>query len=155
MGSRLEKFGGIYSRLKSLLRNGVISEVDKPLWFDIYTNFPPDREPEYNNPVDPNPVREIFYPEDKVRAKIHAAFQEKLGTINLSDSSRETNSQKWIKLFNNYILDGESEDGAVEKLKQEIFTTDTVTHSNDKRIYIKHLVQSENPLAVQDSNEKS
>ena len=60
-----------------MLKSGVMSYDDRPLWYDVYEAFPPIREPKYIE--DPGPdelgqvnieddVRPIFYEEDWARA---------------------------------------------------------------------------------------
>lgn len=78
-GSRLEKIGTIFTRVQNLLRAGVIKESEKPIWYEVYAAFPPHREPVYQKPrkyygkiVDPVP--EIFYREDKIRAKFYEVY---------------------------------------------------------------------------------
>ncbi|KAK1784368.1 hypothetical protein P4O66_003259 [Electrophorus voltai] len=67
-------------RVRDLMRSGVLQQTEKPVWFDVYTAFPPLREPVYVRPVRPvRPVRivrmdakdtvpEILYKEDEIRA---------------------------------------------------------------------------------------
>lgn len=63
-----------YSRVRDLMRSGVIKESKKPVWFDVYAAFPPKREPLYVKPVrkvwrkTEENVPEIFYKEDQIRA---------------------------------------------------------------------------------------
>lgn len=63
-----------FSRVRDLLRAGVIKESKKPVWFDVYAAFPPTREPVYVKPVrlvrqkTEENVSEIFYKEDQIRA---------------------------------------------------------------------------------------
>lgn len=80
-GSRLEKFGTVYSRVRDLMRSGVIKPSQKPIWFDVYDAFPPKKEPLYVKPhtrttKKQDPVPEILYREDGIRAK----FFEQYGT---------------------------------------------------------------------------
>ena len=41
---------------------------EKPIWYDLYAAFPPMYEPTYGRKPSEIPVRQIFYPEDVVRA---------------------------------------------------------------------------------------
>lgn len=100
------------------MRNKVFHEKDKPLWYDVYAKFPPIEEPKFSIKPENIKVREIFYPEDIVRAKIHKEFSDKLGTLNLHVYENETMCQKWIKLYNGYIAQGMNEDTAFEELKK-------------------------------------
>ncbi|CAI5689516.1 unnamed protein product [Oreochromis niloticus] len=72
-GSRLERFGTVFTRVRDLIRSGVIKPKEKPLWYDVYKTFPPKRAPLHVKPVtSPSAkkqgiVPEIFYSEDKIR----------------------------------------------------------------------------------------
>ncbi|XP_016138031.1 28S ribosomal protein S23, mitochondrial-like [Sinocyclocheilus grahami] len=74
-GSRLEKFGTVFTRVRDLMRAGVIKHEERPIWFDVYAAFPPKREPLYEKAVRPlkihaaDNVPDIFYKEDEIRAK--------------------------------------------------------------------------------------
>uniref|UniRef100_A0A8D1M6V2 Small ribosomal subunit protein mS23 n=1 Tax=Sus scrofa TaxID=9823 RepID=A0A8D1M6V2_PIG len=76
-GSRLETVGSIFSRTRDLIRAGVLKE--KPLWLDIYNAFPPIREPVFRRPrlrygKAKAAVQDIFYHEDRIRAKFYSAY---------------------------------------------------------------------------------
>ncbi|KAK2880903.1 hypothetical protein Q8A67_018171 [Cirrhinus molitorella] len=79
-GSRLEKFGTAFTRVRDLMRAGVIKHEERPIWFDVYAAFPPKREPLYEKPVRPlkihaaDAVPEILYKEDEIRAKFFEVF---------------------------------------------------------------------------------
>ncbi|KAI4881174.1 hypothetical protein NFI96_012859 [Prochilodus magdalenae] len=80
-GSRLEKFGTVFTRVRDLMRSDVIKESKKPLWFDVYAAFPPKRDPLYvrsSKRLWPqkreDPVPEIFYKEDDIRAKFFEMY---------------------------------------------------------------------------------
>ncbi|KAG5680438.1 hypothetical protein PVAND_009946 [Polypedilum vanderplanki] len=66
--SRLEKIGNIYTRVTGLLRAGAMKWEDRPLFYDIYTAFPPIKENVYMEEAPKIKVREIFYAEDQERA---------------------------------------------------------------------------------------
>jgi hypothetical protein len=55
-------------RVRGLLRSGALKEEDKPIWYDVYTAFPPKYEPKYDRPAPDVPLRNIFYLEDTIRA---------------------------------------------------------------------------------------
>jgi small subunit ribosomal protein S23 len=97
--SRLEKVGTIYSRVRGLLRSGALKEEDKPIWYDVYTAFPPKYEPKYDRPPPDVPLRNIFYPEDTIRAKFHKEHKS-LPAVNLSDQKIQTQTQKFISAYN-------------------------------------------------------
>lgn len=79
-GSRLEKFGTVFTRVRDLMRAGVIKHEERPIWFDVYAAFPPKREPLYEKPVRPlkihaaDTVPEILYKEDEIRAKFFEVY---------------------------------------------------------------------------------
>ncbi|XP_071213804.1 small ribosomal subunit protein mS23-like isoform X2 [Salvelinus alpinus] len=73
-GSRLEKFGTVFTRVRDLMRSGVVKQSDKPIWYDVYKAFPPKKDPLYVRPVakiygkKEEAVPDIFYREDEIRA---------------------------------------------------------------------------------------
>lgn len=79
-GSRLEKFGTVFTRVRDLMRAGVIKHEERPIWFDVYAAFPPKREPLYEKAVRPlkihaaDTVPEILYKEDEIRAKFFEVY---------------------------------------------------------------------------------
>ncbi|XP_067222548.1 28S ribosomal protein S23, mitochondrial isoform X1 [Chanodichthys erythropterus] len=79
-GSRIEKFGTVFTRVRDLMRAGVIKQEEKPIWFDVYAAFPPKREPLYEKPARPlkkraaDTVPEILYKEDEIRAKFFEVY---------------------------------------------------------------------------------
>lgn len=103
--SRLEKVGTIYSRIRGLLRSGALKEEDKPIWYDVYTAFPPKYEPKYDRPAPDIPLRNILYPEDTIRAKFHKEYKS-LPAVNLSDQQIQTQTQKFISAYNKLREEG-------------------------------------------------
>uniref|UniRef100_A0A6B2EBL2 Small ribosomal subunit protein mS23 n=1 Tax=Phlebotomus kandelakii TaxID=1109342 RepID=A0A6B2EBL2_9DIPT len=103
--SRLEKIGTIFTRTNGLLRSGAMRPEDKPLWYDIYKAFPPKAEPRYDRPVPNTTVRDIFYPEDAIRAKFHKLSKTQ-GTINLADTKSKTHCQQFIEIYEKLKDDG-------------------------------------------------
>ncbi|XP_044209861.1 28S ribosomal protein S23, mitochondrial isoform X2 [Thunnus albacares] len=73
-GSRLERFGTVFTRIRDLMRSGVIQPAEKPIWYDVYKAFPPKRDPLHVKQhtractQKQETVPEIFYREDEVRA---------------------------------------------------------------------------------------
>ncbi|XP_017037344.1 small ribosomal subunit protein mS23 [Drosophila kikkawai] len=96
--SRLEKIGTIFTRVQGLLRGGAMRSEDKPIWYDVYAAFPPKAEPRFDRPAPEIPVRNIFYAEDVVRAKLHKQNRPQ-ETINLLDHRRTTQSQHFVKIY--------------------------------------------------------
>ncbi|GCC43763.1 hypothetical protein chiPu_0027707, partial [Chiloscyllium punctatum] len=65
--------------VRDLLRAGVMKESEKPCWYDVYAAFPPKYEPVYAQPKErfgkvQDPVQEIFYQEDTIRAYVLLSF---------------------------------------------------------------------------------
>ena len=65
---RLLKIWFKFCRMRGLLRSGAIKPEDKPLWYDVYEAFPPKIEPQYGRKAPDITIRNIFYPEDIIRA---------------------------------------------------------------------------------------
>ncbi|XP_046351502.2 28S ribosomal protein S23, mitochondrial-like [Haliotis rufescens] len=97
-GSRIEKFGTIYSRLQGLLKSGALSEVDCPVWKSVYEAFPPQKEPMHERPVPEQKVRPILYPEDFVRVKYYNTFGN-TDVVDLGNESVKTTCQKFVEKY--------------------------------------------------------
>ncbi|KAK3913100.1 28S ribosomal protein S23, mitochondrial [Frankliniella fusca] len=67
-GNRFEKLGTIFSRVLGLIKSGVMKQEDIPIWFLVYKSFPPKYEPQFSRPPLDVDVKDIYYPEDKLRA---------------------------------------------------------------------------------------
>lgn len=65
----------LYS-VQGLMRAGVMTEAEKPLWYDVYKAFPPKYEPRYDSPAVDKEVVSILYPEDIIRAYDYFCFAE-------------------------------------------------------------------------------
>lgn len=72
--SRVVKFGTIFTRIRDLMRAGVMKEVDRPLWYDTMKAFPPIEPPTLEREIPSEPIREILYPEDTIRAKFYKVY---------------------------------------------------------------------------------
>ncbi|KAK7862251.1 hypothetical protein R5R35_008129 [Gryllus longicercus] len=114
--SRLERLGTIYSRVSGLLRAQAMKEEDKPLWFEIYKAFPPEREPKIDHPIPEGSIKPILYAEDIIRAKFHKG-NKFIRMVNLSDSVRPSPTQQVISIFSRLKSEraGESEDQLYEE----------------------------------------
>uniref|UniRef100_A0A8C7XDA0 Small ribosomal subunit protein mS23 n=1 Tax=Oryzias sinensis TaxID=183150 RepID=A0A8C7XDA0_9TELE len=105
-GSRLERFGTVFSRVRDLMRSGVIQKADKPIWYDVYEVFPPKREPLYvkqqSRPAvnKQDPVPEIFYREDEVRAKFYEQYGTGPRPLDLSNPNFVSTCQRFVTKFN-------------------------------------------------------
>ncbi|XP_017068161.2 probable 28S ribosomal protein S23, mitochondrial [Drosophila eugracilis] len=103
--SRLEKIGTIFTRVQGLLRGGAMKTEDKPIWYDIYAAFPPKLEPRFDRPAPDIPIRNIFYAEDVVRAKLHKQNKPQ-ETISLFDHKRSTQSQQFVQIYQDLKAQG-------------------------------------------------
>ena len=54
--------------MKGFLQSGALRDADKPIWYDVWRAFPPKVPPNLSRPLPKVTVKEIFYPEDYVRA---------------------------------------------------------------------------------------
>ncbi|XP_066542754.1 28S ribosomal protein S23, mitochondrial [Hoplias malabaricus] len=105
-GSRLEKFGTVYTRIRDLMRSGVIKVSEKPLWFDVYAAFPPKRDPLYVKPSrklrpqkKQDPVPEIFYKEDEVRAKFFEMYGNGPKAFDLNKTNFVSTCQRFVEKY--------------------------------------------------------
>ncbi|XP_053177221.1 28S ribosomal protein S23, mitochondrial [Scomber japonicus] len=103
-GSRLEKFGTVFTRIRDLMRSGVIQSAEKPIWYDIYKAFPPKRDPLHVKQhtractKKHQTVPEIFYREDDVRAKFYDQYG--MGPpLDLSKSNFVSTSQRFADKY--------------------------------------------------------
>ncbi|CAH2222996.1 28S ribosomal S23, mitochondrial [Pelobates cultripes] len=102
-GSRLEKLGTVYTRVRDLLRSGVIKPNNKPIWFDVYTAFPPKREPLYEKPSTSRKVEDnvpaIFYQEDLIRAKFYEAYGNGPRVFELRQTNFRSTCQRFVEKY--------------------------------------------------------
>ncbi|XP_042342773.1 28S ribosomal protein S23, mitochondrial [Plectropomus leopardus] len=103
-GSRLEKFGSVYTRVRDLMRSGVMKPSQKPIWFDVYEAFPPKKEPLYVKPLRRFPktddaVPEIFYREDQIRAKFYEQFGTGPWALDLSKPNFVSTCQRFVEKY--------------------------------------------------------
>ncbi|XP_054650229.1 28S ribosomal protein S23, mitochondrial isoform X2 [Dunckerocampus dactyliophorus] len=93
------------SRIRDLMRAGVIKPTEKPIWYDVYEAFPPTREPLYvktytrSRDKKPDPVPEIFYTEDEVRAKFYDQYGMGLRPFDLSKSNFVSTCQRFVDKY--------------------------------------------------------
>ncbi|KAM6932953.1 small ribosomal subunit protein mS23 [Xenentodon cancila] len=104
-GSRLEKVGTVFSRVRDLMRSGVIKLSQKPLWYDVYEAFPPKRVPLHVRAVSrPLPNRqenvpEIFYREDGIRARFYEQYGSGPRPLDLSRSNFVSTCQRFVTKY--------------------------------------------------------
>ncbi|XP_072249245.1 small ribosomal subunit protein mS23 isoform X1 [Leuresthes tenuis] len=101
-GSRLERFGTVFSRVRDLMRSRVIKPHEKPIWYDVYMAFPPKRDPLYvkqhTRPCinEQETVPEIFYGEDEVRARFYEQYGAGSRPLDLSKSNFVSTCERFI-----------------------------------------------------------
>merc|ERR1712168_208791 len=104
-GSRLEKFGTVFTRVRDLLRSGVIKQSDKPIWYDVYKAFPPKRTPLFVKPQSKSyaktvdAVPDIFYKEDLVRAKFYEVYGTGPRILDLSRPNFVSTCQRFAEKY--------------------------------------------------------
>ncbi|XP_061829185.1 small ribosomal subunit protein mS23 isoform X2 [Nerophis lumbriciformis] len=92
------------------MRSGVKKPEEKPIWYDVYKAFPPKREPLHvrsctrfkvqgQDDKKPDPVPEIFYAEDEVRAKFYDQYGMGSQPFNLFKSDFVSTSQRFVKKY--------------------------------------------------------
>ncbi|XP_067570247.1 small ribosomal subunit protein mS23 [Pseudorca crassidens] len=101
-GSRLETVGSIFSRTRDLMRAGVLKE--KPLWFDIYNAFPPLREPVFRRPhlrygKAKAHIQDIFYHEDRIRAKFYSTYGSGPKAFDLFNPNFKSTCQRFVEKY--------------------------------------------------------
>lgn len=113
--SRLERLGTIYTRVEGLLSKGAMKPDDRPIWFDVYKRFPPTVEPKFSRPKpEIKPIKQIFYKEDIIRAKIHSQGYG-LGAVNMLNPSGETSTRRVVEHYKKLQFEGVPEDQILEK----------------------------------------
>ncbi|XP_014070452.1 28S ribosomal protein S23, mitochondrial isoform X1 [Salmo salar] len=114
-GSRLEKFGTVFTRVRDLMRSGVVKQSDKPIWYDVYKTFPPMKDPLYVRPVakiygkKEEAVPNIFYREDEIRAKFYEMYGTGPRVFDLSKSSFVSTCQRFVEKYTEFESQGELE----------------------------------------------
>ncbi|KAF1394364.1 hypothetical protein PFLUV_G00026130 [Perca fluviatilis] len=104
-GSRLERFGTVFTRVRDLMRSGVIKPSEKPIWYDVYEAFPPKRDPLHVKPhtrpstKKQETVPEIFYREDEARAKFYEQYGTGPRPFDLSKSSFVSTCQRFVDKY--------------------------------------------------------
>ncbi|XP_076002244.1 small ribosomal subunit protein mS23 [Genypterus blacodes] len=118
-GSRLEKFGTVFTRVRDLLRSGVMKPSEKPIWYDVYEAFPPTRDPRYVK-IQTKPdrkkmetVSDIFYKEDEIRAKFYQIYWMGPRPFDLTKSNFVSTSQRFVKKYTELKSLGELDDSVL------------------------------------------
>ncbi|VDP15273.1 unnamed protein product [Soboliphyme baturini] len=64
-----------------LMKAGALKFEDRPLWYDVYSAFPPKYEPRFDRLPIKAEVKSIVYPEDIVRARFYQKYGSSKSTI--------------------------------------------------------------------------
>ncbi|KAJ8383899.1 hypothetical protein AAFF_G00213620 [Aldrovandia affinis] len=118
-GSRLEKFGTVFTRVRDLMRSGVVKQKDKPIWYDVYAAFPPKKEPLYVKPQIKrygkvaNTVPDVFYKEDAVRAKFYEVYGNGPKAFDLSRPNYVSTCQRFVEKYQELEAEGQLEEEAL------------------------------------------
>lgn len=78
----------------------------------MYAAFPPHAEPRFDRPAPNATVRELFYEEDRMRARYHRHCKH-LGAANLSDTRYQTQTQQFLEQFNKIRAQGALDEDAI------------------------------------------
>ncbi|XP_034024586.1 28S ribosomal protein S23, mitochondrial [Thalassophryne amazonica] len=104
-GNRVQTLGTVFSRVRDLMRSGIINPSEKPLWYDVYAAFPPKREPVYVMPEDDkdvkreDPVPAILYIEDRIRAKFYSLYGTGPRAFDLSNPNFVSVCQRFVDKY--------------------------------------------------------
>lgn len=133
-GSRLEKFGTVYTRVRDLLRAGVLKPEGKPIWYDVYAAFPPKREPLYQKPrrlkvSAADPVPQLFYKEDEIRAKFFEVYGIGPKAFELLKPNFISSCQKFVMKYSELESRGD--------IKPELLFEETAKALLAEGIYLK------------------
>lgn len=118
-GSRLEKFGTVFSRVRDLMRSGVMKPAEKPIWYDVYKAFPPKRDPLYVKPHTKSyrkkqeTVPEIFYREDEIRARFYEQYGTGSRPLDLSRPNFVSVCQRFVEKYTELKSHSELTDSAL------------------------------------------
>ncbi|XP_012617412.1 small ribosomal subunit protein mS23 isoform X2 [Microcebus murinus] len=112
-GSRLETVGSVFSRTRDLMRAGVLKE--KPLWYDIYDAFPPLREPVFRRPrlrygKAKASIQDIWYHEDRIRAKFYSAYGSGQKAFDLFNPNFKSTCQRFVEKYTELQKLGETDE---------------------------------------------
>ncbi|XP_026171377.1 small ribosomal subunit protein mS23 [Mastacembelus armatus] len=118
-GSRLEKLGTVFTRVRDLMRAGVIKRAEKPIWYDVYKAFPPKKAPLYVKPhtrqstKKHQTVPEIFYREDEVRAKFYEQYGTGPRPLDLSKPNFVSTCQRFVDKYTELKDSSDLDDSAL------------------------------------------
>ncbi|XP_029423969.1 28S ribosomal protein S23, mitochondrial isoform X3 [Nannospalax galili] len=84
------------------MRAGVLKE--KPLWYDVYKAFPPLREPVFQKPnlrygKAKATIQDIFYHEDRIRAKFFSAYGSGPKAFDLFNPNFKSTCERFVEKY--------------------------------------------------------
>ncbi|CAF0903533.1 unnamed protein product [Brachionus calyciflorus] len=146
--SRINKAASIYTRLNGLIKSNLIKWSDRPLWYDIYKAFPPQRDPIYrsvlgNDVVAPLP-KKLYYKEDELRAYFFKNISP-IETIVLNSNMQQPNWETFISTYYEMEKMG---------LKKESLIDATIETLLAKGFYFKNNLKKTNNL-IEQTNDKN
>nr|XP_046244827.1 28S ribosomal protein S23, mitochondrial [Scatophagus argus] len=118
-GSRLERVGSVFTRVRDLMRSGVIKSPEKPIWYDVYRAFPPKRNPLhvklYTRPCSKKQetVPDILYREDEVRAMFYEQYGSGPRPFELSKSNFVSTCQRFVDKYTELKCHSELDDSSL------------------------------------------
>ncbi|KAM4628324.1 small ribosomal subunit protein mS23 isoform 2-T2 [Polymixia lowei] len=118
-GSRLEKFGTVFTRVRDLMRSGVIKSSDKPIWYDVFSAFPPKKEPLYVKPQSRSYIKKeetvlnIYYREDEIRAKFYEVYGTGPRVFDLSKSNFFSTCERFVEKYKELKCSGKLDEAAL------------------------------------------
>ncbi|KAJ3590220.1 hypothetical protein NHX12_008174 [Muraenolepis orangiensis] len=117
-GSRLEKFGTVFTRVRDLMRSGVIRPLERPVWYEVFKAFPPKKDPLYVTPKHARNkqdeiVNDIFYQEDQIRAKFYKVYGTGPRVLDLSKSNYISPCQRFVETYTRLASCGEHDEEAL------------------------------------------
>ncbi|XP_068440164.1 small ribosomal subunit protein mS23 isoform X2 [Clinocottus analis] len=121
------------TKVRDLMRTGVIKPLEKPIWYDVYEAFPPKREPLYVKPhtrpctKKQDAVPQIFYREDEVRAKFYVLYGTGPRPLDLSRTHFVSTCQRFVDKYMELKSQGELEESALFEETAKALLTEGLT----------------------------
>ncbi|XP_046844641.1 28S ribosomal protein S23, mitochondrial-like isoform X2 [Xenia sp. Carnegie-2017] len=113
MASSRHLKGTVFSRVRDLLKSGVLKE--KPVWFDVVAAFPPLQTPDLERIPERGTVEKIVYPEDSIRRRLNSEFQSEPRSLMERSENDQHLSERFISTCLKRMEGGSSESQAFEQ----------------------------------------
>ncbi|XP_013384376.1 28S ribosomal protein S23, mitochondrial [Lingula anatina] len=105
-GSRIEKVGNVYTRMRGMLLSKTFKVKDEPPWFAVWEHFPPARDPKWSKRTgDRKYVPRIFYKEDVIRAQFYNTFKQD-EPLDLTEDGNLLPCDVFVKKFHEVLESG-------------------------------------------------